>query len=58
MVPVKIFRLTSYSMNSVFYFPGLLCGSCKNGTGVSVLLNKCVSCSNGYIAFLVGLGEC
>ncbi len=41
----------------MFSFAGLLCGSCKNNTGVSVLLNNCVSCSNGFICLIVALGE-
>ncbi|XP_064396716.1 uncharacterized protein LOC135343670 isoform X3 [Halichondria panicea] len=34
---------------------GILCGSCKAEYGLSVLLNKCVSCSNGYITLLIVL---
>lgn len=35
---------------------GILCGQCKEG-GVSVLLNKCVSCSDYYLALIGVLGK-
>lgn len=31
---------------------GALCGQCRNGSGVSVLLNKCVSCSDGFLTLI------
>ncbi len=36
---------------------GVLCGLCESGYGVSALLNKCVSCSDGLIGLLPLLGE-
>ena len=35
---------------------GYLCGKCRGDKGVSVLLNKCVSCGHGNIALIFGLG--
>ena len=35
---------------------GYLCGECRGDRGVSVLLNKCVSCGHGSIALIFGLG--
>ena len=59
----KGIMLSSFLLNS-FHFPGItcvyvgvLCGSCKDGRGVSVLLNRCVSCSNASILLLVALSE-
>ncbi|XP_065908079.1 uncharacterized protein [Dysidea avara] len=34
---------------------GYLCGKCRGNKGVSVLLNKCVSCGHGSIALIFGL---
>ena len=34
---------------ALFLFAGLLCGSCRNNSGVSVLLNNCVSCSIKWV---------
>ena len=39
------------------YDAGLLCGSCKENKGVSVLLNRCVKCSNGFITLLIALSK-
>ncbi|XP_065907172.1 uncharacterized protein [Dysidea avara] len=52
--------------NSVYYYDndhlqcvcdrqGYLCGKCRGDKGVSVLLNKCVSCGHGNIALIFGL---
>ncbi|XP_065906983.1 uncharacterized protein [Dysidea avara] len=52
--------------NSVYYYDnddlqcvcdrqGYLCGKCRGDKGVSVLLNKCVSCGYGSIALIFGL---
>ncbi|XP_065908085.1 uncharacterized protein [Dysidea avara] len=52
--------------NSVYYYDnddlqcvcdrqGYLCGKCRGNKGVSVLLNKCVSCGHGSIALIFGL---
>jgi len=35
---------------------GYLCGKCRGDRGVSVLLNKCVSCDHSSIAIIFGLG--
>lgn len=37
----------------IFYFPGILCGQCTDGAGVTALLNRCVHCSNAN-AILIG----
>jgi hypothetical protein len=36
---------------------GILCGSCRDGRGVSVLLGHCVTCSNASILLIVALCE-
>ena len=36
---------------------GILCGHCKDGKGVSVLFNRCVDCSNGFVALIVALSK-
>ena len=36
---------------------GTLCGHCKDGKGVSVLFNRCVDCSNGFVALIVALSK-
>ena len=35
---------------------GNLCGSCREGKGVSVLLNKCVSCTDTSTLLILALG--
>ena len=35
-------------IHSYLLFVGYLCGDCKNGEGVSALLNRCVNCSDAY----------
>lgn len=37
--------------------PGVLCGSCADGKGVTVLRNKCATCHDGFTSFIVGLGK-
>jgi len=40
------------------YIPsGDLCGNCRGGYGVSVLLNKCVTCSNTLGTLIAVLSE-
>ena len=46
---------SGYISNPLF-FEGYLCGKCRGDKGVSVLLNKCVSCGYGSIALIFGLG--
>ena len=36
---------------------GVLCGKCPNGTGVSALLSRCVTCSNKNLLLVVTLGR-
>ena len=36
---------------------GILCGHCKDGKGVSVLFNRCVDCSNGFVALIAILSK-
>jgi hypothetical protein len=36
---------------------GILCGSCRDGKGVSVLLGHCVTCSNASILLIVVLSK-
>ena len=35
---------------------GYLCGKCHDNTGVSALLNKCVSCGNVNVLLIIALG--
>lgn len=49
------------SFHDLFLLLGELCGACVPGTGFSALLNRCVSCSDGYsalIVVLVGVDVC
>ena len=41
----------------VYMYVGYLCGQCHNGKGVSVLLNKCVSCGKASLLLIIGLGR-
>ena len=43
--------------NSVTLSAGVLCGNCRNGYGVSVLLNKCVTCHDASGILIVVLSE-
>lgn len=36
---------------------GILCGSCRNNSGVTVLLNKCTSCSHVFGTLVGVLGS-
>ena len=36
---------------------GVLCGGCRDGLGVSALLNKCVTCSDSNGLLIVILSE-
>lgn len=45
-----VFQQYDYNNNIL----GILCGSCKNNYGVSVLLNRCTSCSDAF-GTLVGV---
>ena len=40
----------------ILFFLGILCGTCENG-GVSVLFDRCVSCSNAFITLVPLLGK-
>ena len=35
----------------------MLCGECRNGSGVSALLNRCVTCSDAMGLLVAVLGE-
>jgi len=37
---------------------GELCGNCRDGYGVSVLLNKCVTCPSVSGILIAALSEC
>ena len=39
------------------YPAGVLCGDCRNGYGVSVLLNKCVTCPNASGILIAALSK-
>ena len=39
------------------YVTGYLCGQCRNGKGVSALLNKCVSCERTSVLLIIALGK-
>ena len=48
-------NLCIYGHNYIFWFllPGILCGECNEGMGVTVLLNICsTSCDTGYISLI------
>ena len=45
-----------YCFNCSIFFIGVLCGECKNGKGVSALLNKCTSCNDAFSILIVILG--
>ena len=40
-----------------YHMAGVLCGSCRNGYGVSVLLNKCVTCHDASGMLIAVLSE-
>ena len=42
---------------TIFFVLGILCGSCKRDYGVSVLLNKCVTCHNAFGLLIAVLGK-
>ncbi|CAI7990804.1 hypothetical protein GBAR_LOCUS550 [Geodia barretti] len=55
-------RRPSFSIVSSRYInlrllTGVLCGSCREGKGVTVLRKKCATCHNGFTGLVVGLGE-
>ena len=39
-----------------FIYVGYLCGQCRNGKGVSALLNNCVSCERTSVLLIIALG--
>jgi len=39
------------------YCAGVLCGNCRNGYGVNVLLNKCVTCHDAAGILIAVLSE-
>ena len=43
--------------NTCLWIIGILCGECKNNLGVSILLNKCVSCDKTNIILIPALGN-
>ena len=40
----------------IMYTIGYLCGQCRNGKGVSALLNNCVSCERTSVLLIIALG--
>ena len=47
-----------WSLNTlILYTIGYLCGNCRDGKGVSALLNHCVDCSNAYGILIGVLGK-
>ena len=46
---------TSMLLSSPLITAGALCGECRDGKGVSALLNRCVSCPNAYGLLILGL---
>ena len=44
--------------NSVALSAGVLCGNCRDGYGVSLLLNKCVTCHDASGILIAVLSEC
>ena len=43
--------------HSTFMYAGILCGECRDGKGVSILLNDCVSCYNAQGLLILGLSK-
>ena len=40
----------------ILFVTGILCGKCQDGKGLSVLLNKCKSCSKFNLLLISALG--
>ena len=40
----------------ISYTKGVLCGQCTNGTGMTVLLDKCDQCSSTYSILIGAVG--
>lgn len=52
-------QLSGYILLCTFFictYVGYLCGKCRNDTGVSALLDKCVSCGYVNILLIIALG--
>ncbi len=41
----------------IFIITGFLCGECKDGKGVSALLNYCVTCEDASGILVIALGK-
>lgn len=53
-------QLLVWLATNLWHYPptqckGVLCGNCKNGTGFSALLDKCVHCNYANIGFIIAL---
>ena len=55
-VCVCIIWANGYKILSILY-TGELCGKCRGGKGVSVLLNKCTTCSDASSLLIITMGE-
>ena len=56
----KQYLLTIYSIHiqpCIISSLGVLCGDCKDGAGVSALLNQCVSCNDAYGLLIAALSK-
>ena len=54
----KVFRLNHFcNWHHNVHVAGILCGECRDGKGVSVLLNDCVSCPNAQGLLILGLSK-
>lgn len=55
IVTEKVTFTMKYLPNLVCYLvvPGILCGTCEDGYGVSALLNHCVSCHDANAVLII-----
>ena len=57
MTELAVMNVTTVTPSLQYDCAGVLCGSCRNGYGVSVLLNKCVTCHDASGILIAVLGE-
>jgi len=54
---IQCTNIYSLSYSLQYIPPGDLCGNCRSGYGVSVLLSKCVTCDNTFGTLIAVLSE-
>ena len=57
MLQWSLITCTCTSVSHPYHMAGVLCGSCRNGYGVSALLNKCVTCHDASGMLIAVLSE-